>query len=218
MFLAERPHAFAMTVACFLFPIGAANAADWIAAPSFYTHSPKTGERIDQFQPTPLVAAPPEDPYARGVYRHYRSSIRLPGYVDHLHVVDRSGFNVRPYGEWQYPYRPYSVPYGLWGPQLPLVVGNGWGVGGWNGGGWGNNLGPGPWAPGAPGGPGSGWNPWNPANPGPNQPGGPGFPGAGFPGTGFPGGPGLPIAPSYPVGQGWPNPPQGPFDGDAPLP
>lgn len=208
MFLAERPHAFAMTVACFLFPIGASNAADWIAAPSFYTHSPKTGGRIDQYQPTPLVAAPIEDPNSRGVYRHFRSSIRLPGYVDHLHVVDRSGFDVRPYGEWLYPFRPYSVPYGLWGPQLPAVVGNG----GWGwGGGWGNNVGPGPWAPGTPGGPGSGWNPWNPGGPGgPNVPGGPGFPGVGTPGPGFGG------APSYPVGQGWPNQPQG--DGEDSLP
>lgn len=191
MFPAVRPHAFAMTVACFLFPIGASNAADWIASPSFYTHSPETGGRTDQFRADTVVMAPAEDPNSRGVYRHYRSSLRVPGFADNLHVVDRSGFEVRPYGEWQFPYRPYSVPYYQWGPQLPLVVGNGWGWG-WGGGPWNG----GPWTG------------------GPTQPGHPGGPG--FPGGGFPGGPGAPGG--YPVGQGWPNQPGMPGPGGPVVP
>jgi hypothetical protein len=63
-------------------------------------------------------------------YWHTRSSIQAGGSADHLHVVEEWGRPVRPYGEWRFPYRPFSVPYPLWGPQFfghPWYGHFGWG-------------------------------------------------------------------------------------------
>ena len=51
----------------------------------------------------------------RSGYRHYRSTIQAGGSADNLHIVEEWGRPVRPYGEWRFPYRPYSVPYSQWG-------------------------------------------------------------------------------------------------------
>lgn len=112
--------------ALFLLAAGQVPAADWVAARARYSHHPQTGERVAQFAPIePVYAAP--DPYvAQNGYRHIQSVIRAPGSgdsADYLHVVEQWGpMPVRPYGEWQFPYRPYSVPYPLWGPPPPIVV------------------------------------------------------------------------------------------------
>ncbi len=93
-------------------------ATDWIAAPSYYTHDPQTGERISQFAPNPPVYLRPGRPdYVESGFRHRQSVIRDPrGSADRLHITEQWGRPVRPYGEWRFPYRPYSVPYPLWGP------------------------------------------------------------------------------------------------------
>jgi len=85
-------------------------------APSYFSHDPKSGKRIDQFaEPDPAFVY--ENPtYMKSGYRHQRSTIRTPGGgFDQFHVVEEWGRPVRPYGEWQRPFRPYSVPYQLWG-------------------------------------------------------------------------------------------------------
>jgi hypothetical protein len=149
-----------------------ADAADWIFAPSTYSHDPESGQRIAQYAPIPPVYTAPRSGYVESGYRHFRSSIRgAYGSADHLHLVEEWGRPVRPYGEWQYPYRPGSVPYSLWGPPYAGMYNNWWGYPWW-----------GPFRGGAgPGGSGGG-----PGGPG----GGPGSPGGGFPG--WPGGPGGP--------------------------
>jgi hypothetical protein len=62
---------------------------------------------------------------AQNGYRHIQSVIRSANgeTADYLHVVEQWGpVPVRPYGEWQFPYRPYSVPYPWWGPPPPIVI------------------------------------------------------------------------------------------------
>jgi hypothetical protein len=102
---------------------GPAAAADWLLAPSTYTHDPQTGERTAQYAPIAPVVVPTRPDYLKSGYRHNRSSIVSGDGADHHHVVEQWGRPVRPYGEWLYPYRPYSVPYQLWGPPY---AGLGW--------------------------------------------------------------------------------------------
>ncbi|QDU94777.1 hypothetical protein [Lignipirellula cremea] len=93
-------------------------AGDWNAAPSYFTHNPQTGERVDQYAPDPIaVGAVQPANYQKSGYRQYRSSLQVGSVADNIHVVEEYGRPVRPYGEWRFPYRPYSVPYGAWGPQ-----------------------------------------------------------------------------------------------------
>ncbi len=97
-------------------------AVDWTTLPSTYTH--RDGQRVDQFeegvQPTTFA----NDLRQTSIYRYHRSSLQGTNSVDHYHRVDRVGDPVQPYGEWRYPYRPYSVPYQAWGPQLPQFYSN----------------------------------------------------------------------------------------------
>ena len=136
------------------------SASDWIVAPSFYTHDPATGQRVNQYTPIgPFYTYPRGDFLASG-YRHTRSRIRFGGTADNYHRVEEFGRPVRPYGEWRLPYRPYSVPYQLWGPPFagmyqfyyPGFYGRG---GGRRPGGGHDGYGPGPGGPGM-GGPGMG--------------------------------------------------------------
>ncbi len=106
---------------------GATLAADWIVAPSYYTHDPATGQRVSQYKPIPPVYVYGRADYMRSGYRHTRSSIQAGGSADHLHIVEEWGRPIRPYGEWRFPYRPYSVPYSLWGaPYAGLNFGGYW--------------------------------------------------------------------------------------------
>lgn len=99
----------------------AAAAADWLAAPSTYTHDPRTAERVTQYSPIGPVYWYPSR--IQSGYRHIRSTIRAGDSADYLHIVEQWGDQpVRPYGEWQFPYRPYSVPYDQWGPPPPMYA------------------------------------------------------------------------------------------------
>lgn len=140
----------------------ATQAADWITAPSYFTHSPQTGERVAQYTPIGPVYVPQRPDYLQSGYRHTRSSLQVGQSIDHMHLVEEWGRPVRPYGEWRYPYRPYSVPYQGWGPPFG-------GFGGFGGAGFGF-----PFFPGGVGGGGVG---------------GGGVGGGGVGGGGFPGGP-----------------------------
>ena len=91
------------------------SAADWLNAPSYYSHNPKTGNPTAQYTPTPDVYIYQDPTYQRSGYRNTRSSIRVNGSADNFHLVEEWGRPIRPYGEWQRPYRPYSVPYSQWG-------------------------------------------------------------------------------------------------------
>ncbi len=91
-----------------------ASAADWIVAPSYYTHDRATGERVAQYAPVGPVYVWGRSDYLESGFQHYRSRIAFGGSVDNYYRVREWGRPVRPFGEWQFPFRPYSVPYPLW--------------------------------------------------------------------------------------------------------
>ncbi len=95
-----------------------AQGADWITAPSYYTHDPSTGQRVDQYSPIGPFYTYARPDFLRSGYRHTRSSIQAGNSADHMHLVEEWGRPVRPYGEWRFPFRPYSVPYADWGPPF----------------------------------------------------------------------------------------------------
>lgn len=93
-----------------------AAAIDWMLAPSTYTHDSQTGQRVHQYsEPGPVYVYQAPD-FRRSAFQHNTSINRGPFGSDRLHVVEEWGRPVRPYGEWLFPYRPFSVPYDLWGP------------------------------------------------------------------------------------------------------
>jgi hypothetical protein len=112
---------------------GPTSAADWITQPSYFTHDPTTGKRVRQYSPIGPFYTYPRGDFTRSGFRHTRSSIQVGGSADHYHVTEEWGKPIQPYGEWRFPYRPYSVPYDAWGPQLPAVVGGGFGGRGFGG-------------------------------------------------------------------------------------
>src|SRR5262245_21700197 len=101
-------------------------AADWLTAPSYYTHDHSTGERVAQYSPIGPFYYYLRPDYLKSGYRQYRSTIDLGNSSDNMHIVEEWGRPVRPYEEWQFPFRPYSVPYQEWGPPFG-------GLGGGNG-------------------------------------------------------------------------------------
>ena len=106
-----------------------ARAIDWLTAPSTFTHDPASGERVSQYSPIGPFYIYPRADYVRSGYRQKRSTIQVGSSADHLHLVEEWGRPVRPYGEWRFPYRPYSVPYDLWGPPFGGLGNSGFGFG-----------------------------------------------------------------------------------------
>ena len=146
-------------------PVAKPVSMDWTTLPSTFSHD-DSGQRVDQFV-APVVPETAERPdYVRSGFRHTRSSLQAGFGADHYHVTEEWGQPMRPYGEWRYPNRPFSVPYSQWGPQLPQVVA---GVFPWQAGPWNGNGGRGPGQIG-PGNPGPNPNQPNPNQPNPNQP------------------------------------------------
>lgn len=103
----------------FLCPGSLLHAADWISDPSYYTHSPQATTRVTQYAAVGPFFVQPGPNYVESGYHHERSSIRVGDSSDNYVRVTRWGDPVRPYGEWQFPHRPYSVPYDMWGPAYP---------------------------------------------------------------------------------------------------
>lgn len=139
---------------------------DWLTLPAAYTHNEQTGMRVTQHTPIRNPTAPIDPTYQSSGYTHLRSTISFGQTADNYHRVETWGRPVRPYGEWQFPYRPYSTPYPNWGPPfagLNLGYGSGYpgyrpGPGaGWNGSGPG--IGAGPWNGSGQGRPGRSQNP-----------------------------------------------------------
>lgn len=90
--------------------------ADWITAPSYYTHDTATGERVAQYSPVGPFYYYQRPDFLRSGYRHYRSTVDLGNSSDNMHVVETWGASIAPYEQWRFPYRPYGSPYGAWGP------------------------------------------------------------------------------------------------------
>jgi hypothetical protein len=98
----------------------------WIFRPSYFSHDPDTGQRVAQYEPERTSYYRDDPTYMESGYRHYEYEIYGPGgAADHLHVVQTWGLGdlIRPYGEWEYPYRAGATPYGPWGnPQGPWTL------------------------------------------------------------------------------------------------
>ncbi len=95
-----------------------ARADSWIFRTSTYSHDPASGARIAQYAPKEPAYMPVDPTYRRSGYRHIRTTFRGPhGTADRLHQVETwgAGEMIRPYGEWQYPYRAGATPFGPWG-------------------------------------------------------------------------------------------------------
>lgn len=103
------------------------DAADWTTMASTYTHD-QHGQRVDQYAMAVEPQSNERADFVKSGFRSSRSSLQVGFSADHYHTTEQWGQPVRPYGEWRYPNRPFSVPYGQWGPQLPQVVvgGNQW--------------------------------------------------------------------------------------------
>jgi hypothetical protein len=118
-----QPDVFAQDRTC-------ASPVDWTTLASTYTHDTE-GRRVDRFAMHVEPYAIERSDYQQSGFRHSRSTLQAGTSSDHYHSVERWGAPVQPYGEWRYPYRPFAVPYGAWGPQSPAV--NVQGGGGWYG-------------------------------------------------------------------------------------
>jgi hypothetical protein len=97
---------------------GTAIAADWITAPSYYTHDWSSGERVAQYTPIGPFYYYHRSDYVKSGYTHHRSTLDLGNSSDNIHIVEEWGNPVRPYEEWRFPFRPYSAPYDAWGPPF----------------------------------------------------------------------------------------------------
>ena len=89
--------------------------------PGYYTHSPVTGQRVAQYEPEQPSIVPVDPTYQESGYRH--QLIQLG--TDNLNLVQTwgEGTAIRPYGEWQYPFRAGATPFGPWGnPQGPWTL------------------------------------------------------------------------------------------------
>ncbi|MEM1068308.1 MAG: hypothetical protein AAGI63_05400 [Planctomycetota bacterium] len=95
-----------------------AMATDWLTQPSTYTHSSETGERVSQYAPIVPPTAPLPNNFRTSGYTHTRSSLNYGASADNYHRVETWGDPVRPYGEWRFPFRPFSTPYPNWGPPF----------------------------------------------------------------------------------------------------
>jgi hypothetical protein len=92
-----------------------AHAESWIFRPSYFSHDPVSAERVAQFaQPAPSYVRTGEN-YLQSGYSHNTITMGRGNSVEHIHIVESwgQGENIRPYGEWLYPYRPGATPYSL---------------------------------------------------------------------------------------------------------
>ena len=107
-------------------PAGAmAEEASWIFRPATYSHSPSTGKRIAQYQPEEPAVLHCDPSYQESGYRHEVITIGHGEGADHLNYIQTWGLGVgiRPYGEWEYPFRAGATPLGPWGnPQGPWTL------------------------------------------------------------------------------------------------
>ncbi len=106
-----------------MFSVPAAQASDvsWVFLPGYYTHSPETGERVAQYEPERPSIVPSDPSYQESGYRHQV----IQNGTDVLNLVQTwgAGTAIRPYGEWEYPYRAGATPFGPWGnPQGPWTL------------------------------------------------------------------------------------------------
>lgn len=102
---------------CSVSPTSPIFAADWLTLPSTYSHDASC-KRVTQFAPIEVPTAPIAANFRTSGFTHTRSSLNYGASSDNYHRVQKWGEDVRPYGEWRFPFRPYSTPYPNWGAPL----------------------------------------------------------------------------------------------------
>jgi hypothetical protein len=100
--------------------------SSWIFQPSYFSHDPASGTRVAQYIPEPVSFARDDPTYLESGYRHDQQILRGPdGSADRIHIVQTWGMGefIRPYGEWEFPFRAGATPFGPWGnPQGPWTM------------------------------------------------------------------------------------------------
>jgi hypothetical protein len=112
-----RRHLGLIFVLFFLAAAAERSAADsWMFLPGYYTHSPVTGQRVDQYAaPAPSYARFGEN-FLQSGYQHNHIQMAGVNGEENIHIVETWGAGewIRPYGEWERPFRPGATPYGPW--------------------------------------------------------------------------------------------------------
>ncbi len=114
-------HAIFLVSSIFIVSAAQAGDASWMFRPGYYTHSPLTGQRVAQYEPEQPSIVPTDPTYQESGYRHQLFQVGN----DRLNIVQTwgAGTLIRPYGEWEYPYRAGATPFGPWGnPQGPWTL------------------------------------------------------------------------------------------------
>jgi hypothetical protein len=100
--------------------------SSWLFQSSYFTHDPDTSKRVAQYVAEPTSYARDDPTYLESGYRHNQIMILgANGTADREHIVQTWGRGelIRPYGEWEFPYRAGATPYGPWGnPQGPWTL------------------------------------------------------------------------------------------------
>lgn len=89
----------------------------WVFMPSRFSHSPDGSTRVVQYAPEPVVILPQDPTYTQSGFRHTEMQLRAGRSADRIHIVQTWGLGpyIRPYGEWEYPFRAGATPFGPWG-------------------------------------------------------------------------------------------------------
>lgn len=97
-------------------------AESWVFRPSYYSHDPSTGQRVNQYHAEKAPYARIDPTYQQSMYRHVQTALSVGGSGDYQHLVETWGRGeyLRPYEEWLYPFREGATPFGPWGnPRGP---------------------------------------------------------------------------------------------------
>ena len=117
----RRHHATFLLLCTFIVSAAQASDVSWVFRPGYYTHSPLTGQRVAQYEPERPSIVPTDPTYQESAYRHEL----IQSGNDWLNLVQTwgAGTALRPYGEWERPYRAGATPFGPWGnPQGPWTL------------------------------------------------------------------------------------------------
>ena len=85
---------------------------------SYFTHAPNADQRVVQYAPT-APAYRTQGYYERSAFRYTQSTIGKGRNADRLNVVETwgRGAEIRPYGEWERPFRKGAQPIWMTDPQ-----------------------------------------------------------------------------------------------------
>ncbi|MEM9825594.1 MAG: hypothetical protein AAF958_03350 [Planctomycetota bacterium] len=124
--LGERIRGITLAAAMVVFSVLFCDSAsaDWLTYPSTYSHDTVTGQRVAQYSPIAAPTTAVAAPLRVGGFNHFRSSLQYGASADHYHRVESFGAPVQPYGQWRFPFRPFSTPYPNWGPPFAGVGAN----------------------------------------------------------------------------------------------